>query len=73
MTLPVHRGEYLDGRLVHTWNTNLRVMNHEGRVSSVDACQLAGMCDAFEAFMVKYASIKGSSAPSITAATLPDS
>jgi hypothetical protein len=69
----MHEGEDPDGHLTGIEETDESVIDHECRVSKYGAGYLAGMCEAFVAFMVKNASIKGSSAPSMTAATLPDS
>lgn len=49
----IHEGEYLDCPLTGAWKTNARALDHEGRVSEYDARYVAGMCEAFEAFMVK--------------------
>lgn len=68
-----HKGKDLDGHLTGSEETGEWVIDHTCRVSDQGAGYLAGMCEAFVAFMVKNASIKGSSAPSMTAATLPDS
>jgi hypothetical protein len=49
----IHEGKYLDCPMTGAWETNARVIDHEGRVYEYDAPYLAGMCEAFEAFMVK--------------------
>ena len=35
------------------WNTVLRVIDHAGLVLEYDAPYFTGVCEAFEAFMVK--------------------